>query len=327
MMDFTGHECPNCKNLFAENDDLVYCSKCGCPQHRDCWNELGHCVFEDKHDTPEQWQKPSPKAKKNTDDPTLFKCQRCGYSNPADVRLCLNCGLDIDVGEPTPGFKTKRPEPDKNTMYEDFPFVVNIDPLGGVPASTLINGVPAGDIALFVQSQSPYYISNFAKMSANNSKVNFNPSAFFLTGGWFIFRKMYALGVIIFSLFLTLYASIIAIYVKIVYPIFSKYKTASFDELMQALMDETTGRQQMILNIWTLLFALMILLMLFCGLFANRIYLNHTVKRILDINKNANNASDFKETLKTQGGINLKAASSALVCYILIYYFAIMYFS
>jgi len=321
MIDYKGLECPICHKKLDGEDDAVYCPKCGCPHHRACWHELGQCAFHDAHGTKNQWQKPSADdSSKKEEGPSSLKCPRCGYENPSDVRLCLNCSLDIDRGEPTPGFAGRRPEPDKNTLYEDSPVLVQIDPLGGVPPHTPIEGVPAGDVALFVQTQTPYYIPRFSRLSSGNRWASFNPSAFMLTGIWFLYRKMYLLGAVLFSLFMLLYSGVLIIQTKVLYPITSKYEGLTSYEIVNRFLEEATPRQIGLVYVSVFLMGATAILMLFCGLFANRIYMNRSLKKIRQANRDAADAEDFKRMLKEQGGINVKAALMSIACYIIISY-------
>jgi len=327
MLDYIGQECLGCHGQLKDDDDVVHCPICGCPQHRDCWNEKKQCVMHESHGTASQWkplEKKSEKAKAS--DPSADKCQRCGYDNPPDVRVCLNCGLDVSVGEPTPGFHSRRPEPDKNTMYEDIPFHMVIDPLGGVPAGTLIDGVPAGDIGLYVQSQSAYYVQSFAKMQSNGTKTTFNPSAFMLTGAWFIFRKMYFIGIIFYAYFLALISSFFIIYGKIIAPLVEGKTSVTFAEMRDIIENSLTQRQSTIMEIWAIACLGMLGIMLFCGLRANQIYKTRAINDIRAINRESKNADEFKSNLKEKGGANVPAAFTVLICYVIISWFLQMYF-
>ena len=48
-MEFTQYNCPVCDRKFESADDIVVCPECGTPHHRDCYDELGHCFYEDRH--------------------------------------------------------------------------------------------------------------------------------------------------------------------------------------------------------------------------------------------------------------------------------------
>ena len=48
-MNYKNKQCPVCKNLFKDSDDIVVCPDCGAPYHRECYNETKKCIYEDKH--------------------------------------------------------------------------------------------------------------------------------------------------------------------------------------------------------------------------------------------------------------------------------------
>ena len=41
---YIGKTCPYCKTAFTENDDIVICSACDMPHHKDCWIENQGCT-------------------------------------------------------------------------------------------------------------------------------------------------------------------------------------------------------------------------------------------------------------------------------------------
>ena len=44
MNKYIGKICPFCKTEFKENDDIVLCSSCDMPHHKDCWIENQGCT-------------------------------------------------------------------------------------------------------------------------------------------------------------------------------------------------------------------------------------------------------------------------------------------
>ena len=43
-MDYIGKICPYCKTPLTEEDDIVVCSVCEMPHHKDCWIENAACT-------------------------------------------------------------------------------------------------------------------------------------------------------------------------------------------------------------------------------------------------------------------------------------------
>ena len=51
MIFHENEKCPVCDKIFTPEDDIVFCPVCGTPHHRECYNSLGKCVNEDKHES------------------------------------------------------------------------------------------------------------------------------------------------------------------------------------------------------------------------------------------------------------------------------------
>lgn len=55
---YSGLCCPVCKVKFKDDDDIVVCPVCGAPHHRECYNQIRHCAYEQFHGTESQWREP-----------------------------------------------------------------------------------------------------------------------------------------------------------------------------------------------------------------------------------------------------------------------------
>lgn len=117
------------------------------------------------------------------------------------------------------------------------------------------------EIANFVQNSGEYYSNRFKLIQNNKRPIIWNWGAFLFAGFWFLYRKMYATGLIILAI--TIYSS------------------------------------NIIRSTW-LCWAISI----FCGLFANYIYLIHCDEKLTEIAKLADDEKEA-EILK-QGGVSLK---------------------
>ena len=95
MIDYTGVQCPVCGKPFAREDDIVVCPECGAPYHRQCYQQEGHCVFQDKHGTAQAWRRQG--APTDSDDK---RCPRCGRPNPQGALFCDHCGMSLTEEPP-----------------------------------------------------------------------------------------------------------------------------------------------------------------------------------------------------------------------------------
>jgi len=92
MKEFVGKTCPFCKTAFGEGDDVVACSACEMPHHKDCWVENQGCTTFGCMGTIQGLNQPF-----YPQTPQAFSviCGRCGNQNSSQNRFCLRCGNPI----------------------------------------------------------------------------------------------------------------------------------------------------------------------------------------------------------------------------------------
>lgn len=179
MLDYQNLDCPVCHKRFNAQDDIVVCPHCGAPHHRDCWKRQGHCVFEKKHGTADQWRPPASKA----DDDALI-CGNCGYTNSPDAVVCVKCGRTLEEEFP-PAPNEQQPPVDAGVFYSQF------SPYIGIAPDSTMDGQPVMDIATFVGPNAAYYMSRFHFMRMQKSKMSWNWAAALFPVEWLLYRKMY----------------------------------------------------------------------------------------------------------------------------------------
>ncbi|MDQ5984064.1 MAG: hypothetical protein RUMPE_01095 [Eubacteriales bacterium SKADARSKE-1] len=318
-MDYRNTECPVCKKIFSDSDDIVVCPDCGAPYHRNCYELIGNCLYKDVHGTDKAY---SP-SKSNNDSENnygdeLKSCPRCGANNSKDSMFCESCGFIFGSAQnnSTQG----------NPFLSGIPFV--FDPMGGVDPNEPIDGVPSGEIAKYVRTNTPYYMSIFKKIKDQN-KSKFNFGAFLFSGAWFLYRKQYKIGAIITALvFGIMIASSF-----ITYNYTQSIAKVLLNSTGSALNSDSIGIVELVLgspDLSTLekilffmpyiLSFLNILIMIFSGAFANRIYLKHSIKLIKSIKEKSTTELDYKNAIGEQGGVNVKILPVLLICYAIIEY-------
>lgn len=180
-----GVSCVRCHAYLFPEDDIVYCPVCGAPHHRECYNQLGHCAFEEFHGTDRQYDKVKAREEEqaaaempNTGENAegLITCQMCHEKYDFALNACPKCGAP-NIAKAGGSF-------------------VNFDFLGGVPADYDIgDGITADEAKRFVAANTPRYIPKFAVLNAKN-KLSWNWLAFLFPCGWMLSRKMYKNGVV-----------------------------------------------------------------------------------------------------------------------------------
>lgn len=195
-MDFTGKICPYCKTEFKEGDDVVVCSVCEMPHHKECWIENKACTTFGCTGTivgAEQYAEA-------VDNKTF--CTKCGAALSEGQKFCASCGTPAGAtGEPhfqVAGAYTA------NQSYQQNKYTAPEPQYATQPAAPQYNTGynPYGqqqqqvdqDLYIFIQSNQPVYISKFQKMQLSNSKISWNWCSFLFGGCWFAFRKMYGIA-------------------------------------------------------------------------------------------------------------------------------------
>ncbi len=298
MGKFKDIDCPICNSALENGEDIVICDICGAPYHRKCIAVDKRCIYADLHRLGESWEMPKPKEEEAQkfagDEPK--RCSRCGTINPINGLFCEVCGNTLNsseaqqqnfnknMGAQMPGAQPFNPMASMGLN----PFTT---PFGGVNPDEIIDDVSVKDLTIFVNQNTPYFIPKFKQHSDNPKSTSFNFAAFIFTGIYFLYRKMYALGILFLAL--TVITALPAYIIQ-------------FDNLQQ-----TMGMQFFDINIadWmytaNFIFSVLNLLaMFFCGAFANKLYKNHCVKKIKTIEKTYTEHEEYNKQLTKQGSVS-----------------------
>lgn len=188
-----GQKCPVCGAYVFDNDDLVFCPECGAPHHRECYEALGHCAYEDKHGTDEQYNPEAEKEKTEKkgnlfgDEPPFeentIPCRFCGEPLSKNERVCHNC---------------RRPQTPAGSGVPPFGAgpAFMFDPLGGVAPDEMIGDVTAKEIKDYVAVNTQRYVPRF-KAIKKEKKKSWNWAGFLLPETWLFYRKMYFPGILV----------------------------------------------------------------------------------------------------------------------------------
>lgn len=346
-MEFTEYKCPVCDEQFKKGDDVVVCPECGTPHHRECYEKEGHCHFADRHGDDfsfekEQAEEADKQAEQNDENGTVI-CKRCGTENPKELFYCSNCGAPLygnneeaqnfgqnqNNGQPNPNFNQNRGMPPFGVPFGQAnpQMAAAFDPMAGMKSDEpLVDDITAGEAAKFIGKNTPYYLRVFSFIK-KFKKSKFNFTAFILSGIYFLYRKMYALG-ILFSV-LTFGSTIASGYIRTL-PAWQNI----YNNLLQV---QKTGQivsftnnfglstEDFLLFISPLIAnVISMAVMVICGLIANKCYYNHSIKKIKKI-KSTTDKELLTEALETKGGVNLPLAISIMVALIIANYLPIFF--
>lgn len=199
MNDYTGKICPFCKTEFKPGDEIVVCSACDMPHHKDCWIEnqgcttfgcLGTIKGADEGETSVTarqmvYEDTAPRAGVHQ---AVF-CTRCGAQNAGTSSFCARCGNRLSALPPTvqtpaytpiPSAGTPPYTPSQNAYRSDF---------YGTQGNSGVE-----ELRQWVGVNGEYYLPKFREMKEQNKQTSWNWPAFLITPYWLIYRKMYAYG-------------------------------------------------------------------------------------------------------------------------------------
>ncbi len=349
MSRYDSLNCPICGKPLNNGDEIVVCPDCGAPYHRTCFKEKGVCIFPELHEKGESWQPPKSKAEENQekyDGGAVLRCSRCGTINPPYGIFCQVCGNQLGNssdsdhaafgqngqfgpdGEPIPPAGNGSSSYSPNNPYgqpqngmprppfgapggpipPEIPLNPFTTPFGGVAPDEVISDIPAKDLAIFVNRNSHYFLPRFKQIAQNKSKI-LNWSAFFFHGGYFLYRKMYGLGILVLLLecLLTVPATLITL---------QGLSGGSSTLITSASTSSLTA----ISVISTICYFLELALRFSCGLFANTLYFNHCKKKILQEKAIQRSEDEYYAALSKKGSVATKLITGLLIAYAVLYF-------
>lgn len=323
-MDYLNEKCPLCGKAFTDKDDIVVCPECGTPQHRQCYEELGHCVNMSKHNQNYTWTKSKNEDKSEENSANSTICKYCHTRNSDDALFCKQCGAPLaDKGNYTEnkdyneGFGASFGVPFSAPFNQPQSFDKNED---------MGNGVTADEVSKLVKVNIPYYMIIFNRIKSFGSG-KFNFAAFFFTGGWYLYRKQYLKGAIISAVVLI---SIIVsgflnpysyqILQEISNSLDLDYVSVSNSSLiMQELLKMSTDKI-LLFFLPTFFDMLRFVVMIICGATANKSYFTHCLTKIQKIKEENPDAGTREKAISLSGGVDSKMVVLVLLCYFIIYF-------
>lgn len=323
-MDYENLKCPVCEEKFKKGDDIVVCPECGTPHHRQCYESMGKCFFEDKHSDDFSYSEDYCQTEENeteteTHNDDAVECPRCKAKNPKDSFYCGKCGFPL-------GINTNQ----NNQQQQAANFYNPLDPMAGVnPEYKLSDDVTAGEASKFAQKSTQYFSRVFYNIK-EFGRGRFNFCAFLFSGGYLLYRKMYKIGTVLTVIMglLLVASAYFNIAYNVSYDFVTEYSKIAESTTAYSYNDMLMFYQQAFFKLDTIQQVLLILdiicsvvnfaLKIIIGVKANRWYFNHTIKEISKIKKSG--TVSVQEAIETKGGVNFALALSLMIAYIVISY-------
>lgn len=211
MNDYTGKICPFCKTEFKPNDDIVVCSECDMPHHKDCWIEnqgcttfgcLGTIKAADNSATTVTTSYMNYEEANSPSSTGIVYCTKCGAQNSATSAFCSKCGNKLAATvEDTPQAPVyTQANPTNNNPYAYVSQQNNYQQANSYSTSGYSAYQPYqntnidSDVLQLIGVKTEYYAPKFQEMKNQNKQTSWNWPAFLVTPYWLIYRKMYGYG-------------------------------------------------------------------------------------------------------------------------------------
>lgn len=306
MSRYASIDCPICNRPLDNGEEVVVCPDCGAPYHRSCIAETGGCIFPKLHEEGKSWESPKPVFdEKKLDKDVELRCPRCGTVNPPHGIFCQVCGHQLS--DAAAGAEEGQDNPMGQGMpFHGIPLNPYTTPFGGVAPDEEIDGVPAKDMAAFVGKNSHYFLPVFKQLSQSGRKL-LNWGAFFFQGGYFLYRKMYVLGIVLLLVNLLLGAPNTMLMIKTL-----EAGTAVLTAAESAVLDNLAALS-------TVCSFVTLGVRFFCGLMANSFYKKHCIRMIAKEKTVERPNEEYYAALSKKGSVATKLIAGLLTGYVALY--------
>ena len=211
MNDYTGKICPYCKTEFKPGDDIIVCSECDMPHHKDCWVEnqgcttfgcLGTIKAADNTASSVTTTQMNFDDSRSTTAPVnsgVVFCTQCGTQNASTSSFRSHCGNRLTAvleRTPQPPVYTQANPANSNPYsyvnQQNTPYKQSSYQTGGYNTyqSYQTPDIDA-DVQQLVGTKTEYYIPKFQTLKADGKSASWNWAAFWVTPYWMMYRKMY----------------------------------------------------------------------------------------------------------------------------------------
>ena len=302
MADYTNLLCPVCKEKFSPEDDIVVCPICGTPHHRACYAKEGRCANYEWHKENKTYNIEEELAKLNSEQReqaqggegeqnSFVICPRCGTHNDSQAIFCNKCGAPISNGfgaGVNGGFGGGQ-------FGGAMPFA---NPFVAQNENELIDGVEAWKFASVVKENKLRFLFNFKSLSQRKRKTSFNFAAFFFAPFYFLYRKMYGVGIAAAIVMLVLNIP------SVILSLTNEYLSEIAGTTITYGLDLSQASLSFVMSATYICSLLITAVRIVCGLFANWLYFKKCKKIVASIDAKATNRDEFVAMANKKGGAN-----------------------
>ncbi len=236
MNDFIGKICPFCKTEIKEGDDIVICSSCDMPHHKECWIENQGCTTFGCLGTIKAVDNGANAVTTNEinfeESGSFVFCTKCGTKSSSEFAFCSKCGNPLKREPAAPVYQQANPantnpyaytqqtnaaqtytapsqqntdtQPNTYTQQNTYTQPNNYQQNNYYAANNTYaqqntytpNTTVDPNVIDLVGKNKEYYVNKFQEMKSQNKYTVWHWMAFLFPGYWFMYRKMYAYGAI-----------------------------------------------------------------------------------------------------------------------------------
>lgn len=292
MSMFAGCECPYCKRILTDEDDLAVCPECGTPHHRDCFRENGACANAHAHVAGFEWRRPLEEEDVATD----IACPACGRLNTPDNMFCNHCGADIRGATEQLDGAYAEYEGRRSTTSVSGGVLGELNLMANF--SSELYGFSLEDWKTYIGSNQYYYLYHLDRQAKTGKKLSFTIGAALFPFLYFIYRKLWWPAIVSFA------ASMI-----VSVPILLNELAAMYGGAVLGVSPETWALVGTIATF--VLFAIQLMF----GFLALGIYKRTAVRRMSALHAESATPEEYAARLKKIGG----PSKTALICTIAVY--------
>ena len=328
MAGYIGTRCIVCSEKFTSEDDVVICPDCGTPYHRTCYQNEGNCVNTILHKNGGEW-KPSYDVGSGDGECSETVCRFCGYTNPPLTLFCQRCGMPSSgINNDVNGMNGYEQRYDGASINSDpgaynrnansgipfNPYFVNFsDPLCGFNPEEEVEGVKMWELGDFVGTNTHYYLPLFKQFKDLGRKFSLNFSAMLFPELYFSYRKMPLLA---------LAALVLRILSRVPQFIYA-FAGASGYGLISEIASRFDVKSPAFQGVSLIGTAIYYVLMFTFGFLGNRLYYNHTIRKIKSV-RGSRSGMELRAALSKKGGTSALLLS-LFICLMAIPYAAIYF--
>ena len=197
MYIYSGKKCPYCKTEFKEGDEIVICSSCEMPHHKECWIDNKGCTTFGCMGTIQGVDiqndigiSSAPKYDVRIQNEQHIICVSCGAVITSGDSFCSKCGTPVQG----------------NIMTSSNGAIVNkvsgavFSGVNDLKVRFKTNEELDMDLPYYIGSKSEYYMPIFGELKRKKKYIHWNWSAFLIAPFWCAYRKMYIPAAILLAI-------------------------------------------------------------------------------------------------------------------------------